>query len=96
MHKTGFNLLYFYSIDKLILLREHNMTLKEILPGKRCTVLNIIAENPLKKKLLSMGITPGTNILVKKSAPHGGPMQIYLRGYDLIIRKLEAQTVIVK
>ncbi len=72
------------------------MTLRDILPGKRCTVINITAAPALKKKLLSMGITPGTKILVKKSAPFGGPMQIFLRNYDLVLRKAEAGTVIVR
>lgn len=72
------------------------MTLRDILPGKRCTVLSITAEPALKKKLLSMGLTPGTKILIKKSAPFGGPMQIYLRDYDLILRKAEAEAVNVK
>ncbi len=72
------------------------MTLKDILPGKRCTVINITAAPALKKKLLSMGITPGTKILVKKSAPFGGPMQIFLRDYDLILRKAEAEAVMVR
>lgn len=72
------------------------MTLKDILPGKRCTVINITAAPAMKKKLLSMGITPGTKILVKKSAPFGGPMQIFLRDYDLILRKAEAEAVMVR
>ena len=72
------------------------MTLKDILPGKRCTVINITAAPALKKKLLSRGITPGTKILVKKSAPFGGPMQIFLRDYDLILRKAEAEAVMVR
>ena len=59
-------------------------------------VINITAAPALKKKLLSMGITPGTKILVKKSAPFGGPMQIFLRNYDLVLRKAEAGTVIVR
>ena len=43
-----------------------------------------------------MGITPGIKILVKKSAPFGGPTQIFLRDYDLVLRKAEAGAVIVK
>ncbi len=71
------------------------MTLKDIPPGKRCTAVKISAAPALKRKLLSMGIVPGTKILVKKSAPFGGPVQIYLRGYDLILRRAEAGAVTV-
>lgn len=68
------------------------MTLKDILPGEQCVVVNVLNNN-LRKRIIDMGVTNGTTILVKKLAPLGDPMEILVRGYLLTIRKTEARMI---
>lgn len=68
------------------------MTLKDILPGEQCIVVNVLNNN-LRKRIIDMGVTNGTTILVKKLAPLGDPMEILVRGYLLTIRKTEARMI---
>lgn len=68
------------------------MTLKDILPGEQCVVVNVLYNN-LRKRIIDMGVTNGTTILVKKLAPLGDPMEILVRGYLLTIRKTEARMI---
>ena len=68
------------------------MTLKDILPGEECIVKNI-AKNNLRKRIIDMGVTSGTQILVKKYAPLGDPLEIVVRGYFLTLRKTEARMI---
>ncbi|HEY8443509.1 MAG TPA: ferrous iron transport protein A [Clostridia bacterium] len=72
------------------------MTLEQLKTGQSCKVTQIKAEGMLKRKLLEMGITPGTEILLRKIAPLGDPIQINLRGYDLSIRKADAKNIAVE
>ncbi len=68
------------------------MTLKDVLPGEQCIVINVLNNN-LRKRIIDMGVTNGTTILVKKLAPLGDPMEILVRGYLLTIRKTEARMI---
>ncbi len=68
------------------------MTLKDVLPGEQCIVVNVLNNN-LRKRIIDMGVTNGTTILVKKLAPLGDPMEILVRGYLLTIRKTEARMI---
>lgn len=68
------------------------MTLKDILPGETCLIKNIYANN-LRKRIIDMGLTTGTQVYVKKMAPLGDPMEIVVRGYLLTLRKTEAKTI---
>ena len=61
--------------------------------GEACTVINVNGEGPFIRRLFDMGITPGVVIIIKRIAPLGDPMQITLRGYDLIIRKKDAKMI---
>jgi len=72
------------------------MTLKELDVGQCCKVEKVAAQGMLKRRLFDMGITPGTNIYLRKVAPFGDPIEITLRGYELSIRKAEAENIIVK
>lgn len=68
------------------------MTLKDILPGQKCIIKNIYVNN-LRKRIIDMGLTTGTEVIVKKLAPLGDPMEILVRGYLLTIRKAEAKMI---
>jgi len=66
------------------------MTLKDIKVGSSGRVLAVGGEKVLRRRLLDMGITPGTQITVKKAAPMGDPIELFIRGYALTIRLEEA------
>lgn len=61
--------------------------------GERGLVNRITADRALKRRFFDMGITPGTEISLKKVAPLGDPMEISIRGYDLSIRKCDARAI---
>ncbi len=71
-------------------------TLKDVKPGVTATVIDILGQGALKKRLIDMGITPGVKILVRKIAPLGDPIEINLRGYELSLRKEIAKNILVK
>lgn len=70
-------------------------TLDQIKPNHHVVATKIGGEGKLKKRLLDMGLTKGTQIYVRKVAPLGDPMEITIRGYELSIRKEEAAQVYV-
>ena len=72
------------------------ITLKDLLPGEKGRVISIGSAGPVRRRLVDMGITPGTVILLRKLAPLGDPMEINLRGYELSLRKNEAEQVIIE
>lgn len=68
-------------------------TLKEVPVGSRATVKRIYGERPLRRRIMDMGITKGTEIFVRKVAPLGDPVELTVRGYELSIRKNEAEAI---
>ena len=68
-------------------------TLKDIKSGETVTVLKVHGEGQLRKRIMEMGITKGCIVEVIKVAPLGDPIEITLRGYDLTIRKADAEFV---
>lgn len=72
------------------------MTLRDLKPGESGTVVSIGQKGPLKRRLMDMGITPGIGIKVVKVAPLGDPVEVNIRGYELSLRKDEAQQIIVE
>jgi ferrous iron transport protein A len=70
--------------------------LNEIKINESVKVVNVLGEGLLKRRLLDMGITPGTIVTLKKKAPLGDPLQFYLRGYNLSLRQSEAKLVVVE
>ena len=68
-------------------------TLKETKVGETVKVTKINGEGPVRRHLLDMGITKGCEIYVRKVAPLGDPVEITVRGYELTLRKSEAETV---
>ncbi len=59
-------------------------------------VIKIEGEGRLRRRLFDMGITPGAEIFLRKKAPLGDPIEIRIRGYELTLRKSEAELVILK
>lgn len=71
-------------------------TLKEAKIGETVTVVKLTGEGPVKRRIMDMGLTKGTLVHVKKSAPLGDPIELTVRDYELSIRKAEAENVIVE
>ena len=71
-------------------------TLKEAKIGETVTVVKLTGEGPVKRRIMDMGLTKGTLVHVQKSAPLGDPIELTVRGYELSIRKAEAENVIVE
>lgn len=69
------------------------MTLKDAKSGTTVQVLKISGENVLKRRIMDMGITKGIPIFVRKVAPLGDPVEITVRGYELSVRKEDAQII---
>lgn len=72
------------------------VSLKELKPKESGIIKGIGASGPLRRRLMDMGITPGATITMKKVAPLGDPLEIHIRGYDLSIRKSEADQITVE
>ena len=72
------------------------MSLGDLKIGESGKVLTIGGEKVLRRRLLEMGITPGTVVTVKKIAPMGDPIEMLLRGYVLSLRLEDAEKIIVK
>lgn len=67
--------------------------LNEFAIGETGRVLAVGGEGKIKRRLFDMGITPGAEVLLRKKAPLGDPVEITVRGYELTLRKTEAQFV---
>ena len=70
-------------------------TLKDVKVGEKVRVEKLTGEGALKRRIMDMGITKGTEITVRKVAPLGDPMEINVRGYELSVRKSEAENIII-
>ncbi len=69
------------------------MTLKDVKVGHTVTVKKLNGEGAIKRRIMDMGITKGTQITVRKLAPLGDPMELTVRGYELSLRKADAEMV---
>ena len=72
------------------------MTLREVKKGQTVTVVKLNGEGAVKRRIMDMGITKGTEIFVRKVAPLGDPVEVTVRGYELSVRKADAEKVVVK
>lgn len=70
-------------------------TLKDVKVGETVTVIKLNGTGPLKRRIMDMGITKGTTIYIRKVAPLGDPIEITVRGYELSIRKADAENIII-
>lgn len=68
-------------------------TLNEVKVGNSVTVKKITGQGPVKRRIMDMGLTKGTDVLVRKVAPLGDPMELTVRGYELSIRKADAEMI---
>ena len=71
-------------------------TLKDVKCGQTVIVKKIQGEGPVRRRIMDMGITKGSEIYVRKVAPLGDPVEINIRGYELTLRKFDAEMVIVE
>ena len=68
-------------------------TLKQVKCGETVSVVKLTGEGALKRRIMDMGITKGPEIYVRKVAPLGDPVEVNVRGYELSIRKSEAENI---
>lgn len=70
--------------------------LSELEVGQSGIVKKIDADGKIKRRLFDMGVTPNAEILLRKVAPLGDPIEVTIRGYELSLRKSEAQTILME
>ncbi len=62
--------------------------------GQTAVIRNVLGEGKVRRRLFDMGITPGASVYLRKKAPLGDPIEVTLRGYELTLRKNEANLVV--
>lgn len=72
------------------------MTLDLIPNGETCEVVSIRGKDSIKRRIMDMGVTKGTKIAIVKRAPLGDPIELNVRGYQLLLRAKDAQRIVVK
>lgn len=70
-------------------------TLKDVKVGQTVRVLKLDGEGAVKRRIMDMGITKGVEVYVRKVAPLGDPVEVTVRGYELSLRKADAQMILV-
>lgn len=68
-------------------------TLRDVKVGERATIVRLHGEGALKRRIMDMGLTRGTEVFVQKVAPLGDPMELTVRGYELSVRKGDAELI---
>ena len=68
-------------------------TLKDTAIGETVKVVKLNGDGPVKRRIMDMGLTKGVEVTVRKVAPIGDPIEVTVRGYELSIRKSEAELV---
>lgn len=71
-------------------------TLKDAKIGSTVRVVKLCGKGPLKRRIMDMGITKGIQIYLRKVAPLGDPIEVHVRGYELSLRKSEAENIFVE
>lgn len=71
-------------------------TLNEVEVGEVGTIVRVAGTGIIRRRLFDMGITPGAQFSFRKKAPLGDPIEITIRGYELTLRKVEAQNIVVE
>ncbi|MBE7094131.1 MAG: ferrous iron transport protein A [Clostridiales bacterium] len=70
--------------------------LSEFAVGERGKILSVDGEKRIRRRLFDMGVTPGTDVLLRKKAPLGDPIEIAIRGYELTLRNAEAACIMME
>ncbi len=68
-------------------------TLKDAKIGSTVTVKRLVGEGAVKRRIMDMGLTKGTEVTIRKVAPLGDPIEVTVRGYELSLRKADAEMV---
>ncbi|HIV19545.1 MAG TPA: ferrous iron transport protein A [Candidatus Merdivicinus intestinigallinarum] len=68
-------------------------TLREIKPGQTAKVVKLHGEGAVKRRIMDMGITKGTEVFVRKVAPLGDPVEVNVRSYELSLRKADCEMI---
>ena len=68
-------------------------TLKDIKVGEHAVIEKLHGEGALKRRIMDMGLTKGTEVYVRKVAPLGDPMELTVRGYELSVRRADAELI---
>ena len=68
-------------------------TLKDVKVGETATVARLHGEGPVKRRIMDMGITKGVEVHIRKVAPLGDPVEVTVRGYELSLRKADAEMI---
>lgn len=71
-------------------------TLRDVKIGETVKVTKVEGEGAIKRRIMDMGITKGVEIYVRKIAPLGDPVEVTVRGYELSVRKADAEMIIVE
>ena len=71
-------------------------TLKDVKVGETAVVVRLHGEGAVKRRIMDMGLTRGTEVHVRKVAPLGDPMELTVRGYELSVRKADAELIEVR
>ena len=72
------------------------MVLKDVKVGETVKVVKLTGDGPVRRRIMDMGITKGVEVYVRKVAPLGDPIELTVRGYELSIRKSDAEMIIVQ
>ena len=68
-------------------------TLKDLAIGQTATVVRLHGEGPVRRRIMDMGLTKGTQVYLRKVAPLGDPLELTVRNYELSIRKADAEMI---
>lgn len=71
-------------------------TLREVCTGATVTVRKVEGEGAVRRRMMDMGLTRGTEVFVRKVAPLGDPIEVTVRGYELSLRKADAEHILVE
>ena len=69
------------------------MTLRDVSVGQTVRVTRLNGDGPVKRRIMDMGITKGVEVYVRKAAPLGDPVEVTVRGYELSLRKADAEMI---
>ena len=83
-------------LEKIWQARLWSEPLKEVHVGETVKVQKLTGEGPVKRRIMDMGITKGVEIYVRKVAPLGDPVEVTVRGYELSLRKADAEMIVVE
>lgn len=90
---TNFNIyLKYFAVMDVAEMRA-KMTLDKLSVGSKSKITAVGGQGALRRRLLDMGLTPRTEVLVRKVAPMGDPIEINIRGYELTLRKEDARNI---